>query len=274
MTDLQFYSTFNTEEKCANHIKSFYDKNITNCPHCNHFRLKWNAKTFAWRCSKCGKRTSLKSISFMRDSNKSFTEWLQILHLVCHTKKARSIAEIHRRSEQTRYETVYHMVQKIRREMGRVNLLASFNVKSRLPGIRIKNAPKLKFLNLYIRLSAKSDKDEIYLHLPKTRSRQVLTRKRRILDLYPYPKLCARDIEFSIPFVKTSLPKDHKIEIWLNHVTQNLYRLLRGIFHYSSDFHVQGVLDEYVFKYNRRHEGDSVLDLLFLAGASAPIQYQ
>ena len=121
MNNLTFYSTFSDEMKCVEFLKPFYQKSVETCSKCGCKKLKWYDSFIGWRCEKCSKKVSLKSISFMRDSNKSFSEWMEILHLVLDTKKACSIKEILRLSQQTRYETVFHMIRKIQQEIGEIN---------------------------------------------------------------------------------------------------------------------------------------------------------
>lgn len=188
----------------------------------------------------------------MRDSNKSFFEWLEIIHMLCHTKKASSIAEIHRHSKQTRYETVYHMVQKVRAEMGRINLKMTFHYQTKVRGLKAVLEQKINFLHLHIRKTANSSNDLIHLELPVTRALCIkkLDKKRRLN--YPYSKLIAFSLSRNPPLVTKTLKIQGKHKRWLRVLAENMQKQLRGIFHYCSDRHIQAVLDEYTFKYNHR----------------------
>lgn len=263
MTNQEFYTTFNSEEKCLNYLKSFFETSFTHCPKCKHDKLNWKQKYKGWRCSKCCTMTSLKSITFMRDSNKTFIEWLEIIYIMCQTKKAISIAEIHRQSIQTHYETVYHMVQKVRAEMGCINLKLKFHFQTKINGLKAVLNHKIKFLELYIQKREGLGYDYVHLKLPKTRVCKINRKNKQKSINYPYPKLISIALNKVYPITREKLIIHNKHKKWLRILAENIQKQLRGIFHFCSDQHIQGILNEYTFKYNLRNCQDHKFHYFF-----------
>lgn len=265
MNNLTFYSNYCSEKACVEFLKPYYQKSIESCTNCGCKNQKWYDSFFGWRCLKCSKKVSLKSISFMRDSNKSFTEWMEILHLMIDTKKACSIKEILRLSQQTRYETVFHMIRKIQQELALINrreiqechALIDF---SELQG----NYPKLPAkLEVFINLSRQRTRDQIRLVLPRDIENHELQIKHKLLCdcKYQFPKLLKHQNSSFTEIGKCG--HVYLNERWMKKVKENLTKVLGGIHHELSLFHLQGKLDEYCFKYNHRDALKSKLIVFF-----------
>lgn len=114
----EFYQEFSSSEKSIRLFRQKVESKGVKCTKCGSQLLMWNPNFIGWRCKKCRKRMSLKSMTFMKHSHVSLKNWLEVIYLLSDFKKSPSIAEIHRQSRVKRYETVYYMVQKIRQEMG------------------------------------------------------------------------------------------------------------------------------------------------------------
>jgi len=268
MTNHEFYTQYSSEANCIIFFKNYLGKSLTKCKDCNSKQIQWRPKERGWRCLKCTKRYSLKSISFMRDSNKNFVSWLEILHLILHSKKSIFIKEIMRRSRQTRYETTYYMVQKIRMELGKINtqdvneFMHHFifrNPKSK----RFYNLPK--YMNLHYAISKNRKADKINLVVPEFILNGIIAKKEEysIQNNYSYQKLldnCNECLLKSQSYNATLLKIDKR---WQAHIRGNIIKLLKGIYNYTTGFHLQNVLNEYSFKYNYRNSGKSKL-LIFL----------
>lgn len=245
MNNYNFYSTYSIEENCVHLFKTYYSKNVNCCDKCNSNKMKWHQHFKGWRCGICSHKTSLKSISFLRDSNKSFSEWLEIIYLLLNDKKSLSINSIYRRSRQKRYETVYHMVRKIQIELGKLNKAAAheFYVKFSISEEHFR-------MNFSTSKSRKNDK--IRLTLFEQAESEILESKRIIEKTknYPYPKLLKYSTQVTGDFMNQEI---QSIGLnWRRKIKSNLFKLLNGMHHNISSFHIQACLDEYCFKYNHR----------------------
>ncbi len=112
-----FTAHFGTEGDCRIHFKAQRDKIgvVCKCGHNKHF---WIKSIWSYECKKCRSRTSLKSGTIMQNSNLSFLIWYKTMFLMSVTKKGFSSKEIQKQLGLKRYEPVWAMVHKLRKEMG------------------------------------------------------------------------------------------------------------------------------------------------------------
>ena len=201
----------------------------------------------------------------MRDSNKTFREWMEILHLVLDVKKANSIKEITRLSIQTRYETVYHMVRKIQMNLAELNRLKVKGGRTSilLPEIENVNSDLPKELELFVNKDNNKKLDEIRIVINENIEEIEINIKHHMAlhKFYSYPKLFrkrASNFKETYP----EIDKDWS-ESWMRKIKENLIKVIRGVHHNVSLFHYQGELDEYCYKYNYRKAEVSKFFLFF-----------
>ena len=157
------------------------------------------------------------------------------------------------------------MVQKIRNEMGRINLNMRFHYQTKIKGLKAVKK-KLNILNLYIQQSKSNCNDHIHIELPLSRTVSLKQHFLRETQNYPYPKLRDSTLKRKPVSSPPSLPIHNKHKRWLTIITENIQKQLKGIFHFVSDKHVQGILDEYAFKYNHRLSLDATMYHFFEEG--------
>lgn len=265
MNNYHFYKNYSDELTCVEFLFSFYKDVVKTCPKCGSEKIKWTLKNKGWRCNTCTSKISLKSVSFLRDSNKKYSEWLEIIFLLLNSKKALSISEIVRLSRQTCYNTVYHMVRKIDNELGFINQLEASEFKTIIP-FDSEDNPSADFpseLTFQFSLTKSRTKDKIRLVLSQERKKKILNQKCNCLNTkkYSFPKV----LSIGIDLLQCSLPLNEKnIKTkWRNTIKENILRVINGIHHEIKGFHLQAKLDEYSFKYNYRHSKKPKLLVFF-----------
>ncbi|WP_090247426.1 hypothetical protein [Lishizhenia tianjinensis] len=194
----------------------------------------------------------------MKDSNKSFKDWWEIIHLICHSKKSYSINEIYRISQQTRYETVYHMVLKIRQEMGKINQIESSQYYTPIRFDKRKQSRQnyTRMTPYHLIVTYKKTKgrkqDKIRLTLSKSGRKKLILALKKCSSNYPFPKLLHANNTLKTTELKC-LEKCPILPKWENKLRNNIIKLIKGTYHQLQTLHLQGVLDEYSFKYNYRY---------------------
>lgn len=254
MKNLIFYSTFAVEENCIRYFKNHFKSKLTKCTGCGSRKLRWNDIIIGWKCSCCTKKISLKSISFMRDSNKSYSDWLEILHLVLNDKKPISVKGILRVSKQKRYGTVLYMVRKIQLELGKVNAKIKYTKISDLTfqGSKVNSINFPENLVICYNISSSRNRDEIRLLPPKELRYYTKALKMKLKSkTFLYPKLLEDSTIDELELMNYSEQKIKKT--WKKKITGNIMRLLEGIHHEVAWYNLQFILDEYTFKYNLRY---------------------
>lgn len=275
MNLFEFYNKFDSEESCINYFKTYFENKISKCSKCGNDQLNWRTSFTGWRCSKCGKRYSLKSISFMRDSNLKYSEWLELIFLFLQGKKSKSVLEITRLSRLKRYDTVAYAIKKIRKELFFINKEIPYTHKTIMnfshdsdeldinsidtPGIPIEI--ELSFTRF---TSTKNDLISLSLcgdYLNKLRINQ---KEKFQQKTYRFKKLC-----YHQEINQSQLSKENIGKEWYKKLKENLIKTIKGTYHNLQLFHLQGILSEYSFRYNYRKKENLKLSQ-FLSKSSFP----
>jgi len=106
MNIFSFTVNFGDEASCIAHFKKERDKQGVVCK-CGHSEHYWIKSRLSYECKKCRKRKSLKSGTFMQDSNLPFLVWYKTIFLLTATKKGFSSKEIQKQLGLKRYEPVW-----------------------------------------------------------------------------------------------------------------------------------------------------------------------
>ena len=119
MNLLKFFHKYPSEEKClAAYAKTRLEQGIT-CRKCEtetkHYWLK-TVKRF--ECKECKCKTSYMANTMMHKSKIGLQKWFILIHLMTSIKKSMSALEISKQLD-TRYDTIFHAMQKIRIMMGK-----------------------------------------------------------------------------------------------------------------------------------------------------------
>lgn len=201
----------------------------------------------------------------MRDSNKSFREWLEIIFLQLRPKKAFSIKEIMSLTGQVKYDTVYHMIRKIDNELGRINAACADKFETILSFEGFENLPpefpKHLHMTYVTTPSRKHDKIRFVLSQEDLQRISKIKKDRLEEKYYSFPKVF-RDAPDKDDVQKSRIFKNVPSR-WKRILKENLIRVLDGIYHEISLAHLQATLDDFSFKYNNRRSEIPKLTLFF-----------
>lgn len=257
MKPSEFHREFNCERKAVDYFKKEIESNLSSCKSCQSNKLNWNERLKGWKCCKCSKLHSLKSLTFMRDSNLPFLPWLEVIYYLTRSKKTPSVLEISSLVGISRYKTVLFMVNRIRKEMGEVNLKFTYTKRSVVKMNEVYSKEKDVYFTVFYGQQHKKGKDFIRLEIPKMylsdyhRSCEVLRAKEK----YRHKKALLTVFKGYKRWEKEKLREMNNLSLkqtWEWKIKVNFLKELRGIFHQVSKPYFQHVLDEYCFKYNFR----------------------
>ena len=258
MNQYDFYTLYGNERTAMYFFKDYIQYKLTACSKCGCKTIPFYEKLKGWRCKSCRKIISIKSITFMRDSNLKFIDWLEIIFLITQGKKTDSTLNLLRKSRQTRYDTLAFAIKKLRLEMGKINVskTSKFNqninfgeheIQSKIDYTGIPSS-----MNLFLKKLETKNYDKIRLTLSqhdrtqlkeiyKTKIHSPNNRQKKLHYLIDGPEASSNQ---ALKKIKTS---------WLLKIKENFTKEVRGIYHNISLPYIQGVMDEYCFKYNCRH---------------------
>lgn len=273
MNSIKFNQRFKTDEDCYLYIATIKWENGYACKKCNNSKYIPGKKPFSRRCSKC-KYDESPTAGTMFDKTKfSLLIAFNIIFKIGTKKKGMSSLELSHEFE-LRQKTCWEFKWKIQQAMQsslQYPLQGEIHVDElwiggpdRQKRGRSKGSKKLVVLGLeklnegvgrayaqvIDRASAKEFKVFFENHISK--SATILTD-----EWTGYGPL-----KTDYPFLEQRKSDDGNSFIDLHVHIMNLKGWLRGIHHHCSKERLQGYLDEYHFRYNRRNNMDTIFDML------------
>lgn len=260
----EFYRKFSDERECVALLKSITQPEVHHCKKCKSNDIYWIDKLKGWRCKNCRFRMTLKSLTFMRDSNLSYVEWLELIFLCLYGKKSMSVNEITRVSRQNRYDTVAYAIKKIRQLLvfKNENLSTDFLAKIDLLNVeKEKKSSSIDYPNIpatiYVHITKSKRKGEDKIHFSLNNKDKLnfqnIVKSRSNLRSKIIPNL---NMFKGVELVKIT-------PLWEKKLRENFIKTIKGSYHNISLLYIKGMLAEYAFKYNNRKESKENL-FLFL----------
>lgn len=115
---VDFGKKFNDEESCERYLREVREKEGVVCSHCGSKEHYWDVHNKRWRCKKCGHETTLTAGTVMHGSKLPLMYWFTAIHLLTSTRKTFSASEMQRQLGHKRYQPIWEMMHKLRSVMG------------------------------------------------------------------------------------------------------------------------------------------------------------
>lgn len=294
---IKFIEQFPDENSCKDHLKGIREHQGIKCKKCGCEKHYWLKSKYQWQCSACRFRTTLRSGTMFENSNLPLQKWYLAMAFMSFSKKGISATELQKQLSHSRYRTIWSMMHRIRKAMGKRDALY------KLEGM-------VEFDEGYFSIET-SEKDK--QNLKRGRGSQKKTNVSVMAE-----STCLEDIEtgktskqcryFKMQVMNNHLSEDinkiiednfdekcivfsDKSTSYLNiadyveiHVTEkstkettvkalpwvhiaisNAKRNILGIYHKIKGKYLQLYLDEFCYKLNRRYFGDRLFDRLAIA---------
>jgi len=302
MNLLNFIEQFPDEESCKVRYKEVRDKVGVTCSVCGCKKQYWKNDKCQYECTSCGKRTTLRSGTVMHGSQLPYRYWFIAIHLLTSTRNSFSALELQRQLGHNFYQPIWEMLHKLREVMGRrdeeyeltgvIELDEGFfstvrpdNEKNK-PLKRGRGSQKKSKVLVMVESvlvegkTTKKGKPKKVGHLKMlvindlkadtiTNIVKANVSKSTIIDSdnsTSYVDL--KDVvEAHRPIV---IPKEKVSEMlpWVHLAITNAKSLLLNIHHDIKPEYLQGYLNEFCYKYNRRYFGEKLFDRLLIACVS------
>ena len=262
----QWQKKFSTNEKCMAHLATLRWENGFQCPHCGHDHGYWTEAHHRYECASCHQQTSVTSGTLFHNTKLPLVKWFWAIYWVGSDKGGISALRLSKLIGVT-WRSAYSMLQKLREAMGHRDSLYRLTqtielddafIGGKKAGKRGRGAEgKSSVLVAIENLDGKSG--FVAMEVIDSVSKNNISdfTKRRILadqtvhtDAYPSNN-GIRPHAMHIPKVTPSAMVDE----WLPmvHVAiANLKRFLLGTFHGTGHRYLQGYLNEFCYRFNRR----------------------
>ena len=302
MNLLNFIEQFPDEESCILKYKEVRDKVGVTCSACGCKKQYWKKDKYQYECTDCGKRTTLRSGTVMHGSKLPYRYWFIAIHLLTSTRNSFSALELQRQLGHRFYEPIWEMLHKLREVMGQrdseyeltgvIELDEGFfstvrqdNEKNK-PLKRGRGSQKKSKVLVMVESvpvegkTTKKGKPRKVGHIKMlvindlkadtiTNVVKANVSKSTIIDSdnsTSYVDL--KDVvETHRPVV---IPKEKVSEMlpWVHLAITNAKSLLLNVHHDIKPEYLQGYLNEFCYKYNRRYFGEKLFDRLLIACVS------
>lgn len=256
------------------------------CPHCGAKKC-WRLPAGGWSCGGCRRRVRVLAGTVFQDTRTPLTVWFEAAWLMAATKNGVSAASLQPLLGLGSYQTAWGMCHKLRTAMGRTSTdLLSGNVEVdetfiggvKTGGKRGRGAPGKAYVAIAVEAKAKGfgrcrlqvvEKIDAE-HLGEFMHRNLSPGSVVVSDaLQSYPLAIADTFGHKSFNIKRSGLPAHELLPGVHRVASLLKRWLAGTHQCGgSAEHLQAYLDEFTFRFNRRHaRARGLLFLRLLEGA-------
>jgi hypothetical protein len=299
MNILRFMEEFPSETVCKEHFKAQREREGIKCKKCGCTRHYWLQSKWQWQCAGCDFRTTLRSGSIMEESKVSFQIWYIAMAFMSFSKKPVSASELQRQLDHPKYETIWRLMHKIRKGMGKRDALYQLDgavefdegyfEKATSEKVKLKRGRgSQRQMNVAV-MAESTPLEDIETGV---QSRQCRYFKMKVLHDHQADtindtikeSLVEKSIVFSdkstsyvdiSDYVEVHLTEKSDKQTtkstlkWVHIAISNAKRTLLGVFHKIKGKYLQLYLNEFCYKLNRRYFGARLFDRLTLAMAKS-----
>ena len=303
MNLLNFIGQYPDEDSCKLKLKSIRDKEGVVCSHCGSKDHYWKSDKWQYECKKCKTRTTLRSGTVMHGSQLPFRYWFVAMHLLTSTKKSFSAIELQRQLGHKYYEPIWTMLHKLRLAMGKrdgqyelsgqIELDEGFFSTEVRPGEKNKPLKRgrgsQKKTKVLIMAESKEVEGKItkkgkprkvgFIKMQVITDLKAETINKQVIKSISNKATLITDDSTSYNDFKNIVDKHHpqvipkekigEILPWVHLAISNAKRILLDIHHNIKPEFLQGYLDEFCYKFNRRYFGEALFDRLLLVSATS-----
>lgn len=287
MSRQAFETRFPDEDACARYLTDRRWPEGFVCPECGGCRgwaLKRNRTS--WECADCGRQTSITAGTVMHRSHLPLKAWFLAAHILASHSNGISALQLQAQLGLGSYKTAWLLLHKLRRGMvdpDRTLLQEVAEVdETEMPFRRKIDPPDVSGLaefpvgKILIAGAVELSEDG---HPRRIRLEEIPDRTKETLHAF-----VERNIEAGARVITDgwisyeNLPnhiheprvvgsnKAHLLLPWIHRVFSTLKRWAKGTFHGFRRKHLRRMLDEFVFRWNRRHHLRTAFDRLLGIG--------
>lgn len=285
MSLLDFQRRFPDERKCHEYLAKIRFPGGFACPRCSSHSAALIEKRSLWQCRACRGQVSVTAGTMFHRTRTPLLVWFWAIFLVAIDKRGHSALQLSRELS-VPYDRAWRMLHKIRAAMadrdtqytldGIVELdEAYFGAPDE--GKRGRGTRRAKGL---VALSLTPDSKPRFVKIQTTKRLDARSVKTfvtagiaqgttiRTDGLNIYNDL--RELGFIHEATIAPGKSENDVLFWTHIVISNAKTFILGTFHGLDDMHIQRYLDEFCYRFNRRHRETEMFDRLLFAGASAP----
>lgn len=290
----EFTTRFPTDDACAAYLEIRRWPDGFVCPECgSHRGWKLQTKRWTWECQDCGRQTSVTAGTVMHGSKVPLRTWFLAAHLLATHSNGMSALQLQAKLSLGSYKTAWLLLHKLRRAMvapDRTPLSGDVEVDETTIPYRTKDEPvaggqgrsqigKIAVIGA-VELLEGNKPGRIRLEVVPDYKGPTLKgfierNVRRGSHIWTDDNKSYYGLQGygHTPRVIGKMAA-HVLMPWIHRVFANMKRWGLGVFHGFRDKYLNAYLNEYVFRWNRRHSYRSAFERLVGIGiAMTPATY-
>ena len=291
--------SLNTEEKCREYLEELRWHGEPICPHCgsiskHHYKLTQNGEFKGlYKCKDCRKRFTITIGTMFEGSHVPLDQWFYAISIFLSFKKGLSSAQLARSINVTQ-KTAWFMLQRIRKCFGCENN-SELNNEVEIDETYIGGKNKNRHADKKVENSqGRSVKDKTPILGMVERKGKIVARKIETTSVAHITPEVVKTVKNAMVytdewvgykqvnkiydhlFVKHNEGEYVNGRIYTNTI-EGFWSILKrgivGIYHFTSRKHIQKYVDEFVFRYNTRNNGEHQRFNLFLQNTEHRLTY-
>lgn len=283
-----FQQRFATEQACESHLFSMKWPNDFICPKCGctKFYTTHTRRLPLYACQQCGHQTTATVGTVMEKTRTDLRKWFWAIYLAAEDKRGLSAVFLAEQISVT-YKTAWLMLHKIREAMGKrdkcyrlaglVEMDDAFFGAPTEGGKRGRGTDKA---TVVVGLSLTSSGHPEYVKMQVIPDVSGETLKDFAEDaLAPHAEIhcdgyrsyqSLTDKGFKVDSIKFDPKKNPDHLHWIHTIISNAKAFIGGTFHGLDKKHLQTYLNEFCYRFNRRHFKGEIFNRLLASCASTP----
>jgi ribosomal protein L37E len=300
MNIIKFIESFPNEDSCRIDFKEVRERQGIICKKCLGRKHYWLKAKWQWQCSECGFRTTLRSGTMMENAKLPIRKWYIAMAFMSFSKKGVSAIELQRQLEHSRYETIWVMMHRIRKAMGRRDSQYELAGMVEFDEAYFETGTSERRKNNLKRGRGSQRQQNVAVAAESTPLEDLKTGRKwkqcryfkmkvlegqssKEVNQFVSQNIAEESIVFSdnsasyvdiADFIEVHITEKSNKETtkttlqWVHIAISNAKRTLLGIYHKIKGKYLQLYLDEFCYKLNRRFYGDQLFDRLTIAVAA------
>jgi transposase-like protein len=287
---LEFKNRFNSEEACREYLYNMRWPEGFVCPKCGHKTCYTITTRHLYECTACHYQASVTVGTVMERTHLPLEKWFWGMYFVGIDKRGYSATQLARELELS-YGTAWHMVHRIRKAMkdrdmqytlsGIIEMDDAYFGAAKKGSKRGRGTQKAKVM-IGVSLDDKGHPQYLKMDVVADMKKETVVQFAQdhiqdgssiSSDAYSsYAVLQQEGYTLSAKVFNPDLDAEHLK--WLHRIISNAKALIAGTFHGLGKKHMQRYMDEYCYRFNRRHfQGEIFGRILCSCLASGPITY-
>ena len=277
----EFLKMFSTETQCREYLANLRWKTGYICPKCG-CRHAYRLTNGRYQCAKCRHQTSVTAGTVLHKTHLPLRQWFLAFYFVCQDKRGISAVQL-AAVLGTTYKTAWFMLRRIRTAMGQRDKTHQLHGVIEFddayfggPTAGRKRGRGTEKAKVFVALSLDERSKPLFLKMRVTPNLKQASVKKFAHAAFADGSVIHSDGYCSyIPALEgythehRAYDPDSGLLHWLHIVISNAKAFILGTYHGLPQKYLQSYLDEYAFRFCRRHFGRALIERLIIAIGSS-----